>query len=122
MGKRNFKPVDAGASLGSITFIRPSKLAEENRTGVIVEGTYVESIPNQFDDKKSDYKFTDEKGSLIIINGAGNLGFKMKNVNAGDFVQISYNGKKEIKSGKMKGIKAHNFEVLRDEEEESIKG
>ena len=117
MAKRNFKPVDAGASLGSITFIRPSKLAEENKTGIILEGTYVESIPNQFDDKKSDYKFTDEKGGMIVLNGAGNLGFKMKNVNAGDFVQISYNGKKEISKGKMKGVMAHNFEVLRDEEE-----
>ena len=117
MAKRNFKPVDAGASLGSITFIRPAKLAEEKRTGVVVEGTFVESIPNQFDDKKSDYKFTDEKGGMIVLNGAGNLGFKMKNVNAGDFVQISYNGKKEISKGKMKGIMAHNFEVLRDEEE-----
>jgi hypothetical protein len=117
MAKRNFKPVDTGASLGSITFIRPSKLAEEERTGVILEGTYVESIPNQFNENKSDYKFTDESGSLIILNGAGNLDFKMKNVSAGDFVQISYNGKKEIKSGKMKGVKAHNFEVLRDEGE-----
>ena len=117
MAKRNFKPVDAGASLGSITFIRPAKLAEEKRTGVVVEGTFVESIPNQFDDKKSDYKFTDEKGGMIVLNGAGNLGFKMKNVNAGDFVQISYNGKKEISKGKMKGVMAHNFEVLRDEEE-----
>ena len=42
----------------------------------------------------------------------------MKLVNEGDFVQISYNGKKEITKGKMKGIQAHNFEVLRDEEEE----
>ena len=117
MGKRNFKPVDAGASLGSITFIRPSKLAEDGKTGIILEGTYVESLPNQFNKDKLDYKFTDEKGGMIVLNGAGNLGFKMKNVNAGDFVQISYNGKKEIKSGKMKGIKAHNFEVLRDEAE-----
>tara|TARA_R110000824_G_scaffold17339_5_gene70569 strand:+ start:4975 stop:5328 length:354 start_codon:yes stop_codon:yes gene_type:complete len=117
MAKRNFKPVDAGASLGSITFIRPALLAKEERTGIVVEGTYVESLPNQFDDKKSDYKFTDEKGGVTILNGAGNLGFKMKNVNAGDFVQISYNGKKEIKSGKMKGTMAHNFEVLRDEAE-----
>ena len=117
MGKRNFKPVDAGASLGSITFIRPSKLAEESRTGVILEGTFVESLPNQFDSNKLDYKFTDETGGLIVLNGAGNLGFKMKNVNAGDFVQISYNGKKEIAKGKMKGTMAHNFEVLRDEEE-----
>ena len=117
MGKRNFKPVDAGASLGSITFIRPSKLAEESRTGVILEGTFVESLPNQFDSNKLDYKFTDETGGLIVLNGAGNLGFKMKNVNAGDYVQISYNGKKEIAKGKMKGTMAHNFEVLRDEEE-----
>ena len=117
MAKRNFKPVDANASLGSITFIRPAKLAEEGKTGIILEGTYVESLPNQFNDQKSDYKFTDENGGMVVLNGAGNLGFKMKNVNAGDFVQISYNGKKEIKSGKMKGIKAHNFEVLRDEDE-----
>ena len=54
---------------------------------------------------------------MIVLNGAGNLGFKMKNVNAGDYVQISYNGKKEIAKGKMKGTMAHNFEVLRDEEE-----
>jgi len=117
MGKRNFKPVDAGASLGSITFIRPSKLAEEKKTGIVLEGTYVESLPNQFNKDKLDYKFTDEKGGMIVLNGAGNLGFKMKNVNAGDFVQISYNGKKEISKGKMKGTMAHNFEVLRDEEE-----
>jgi len=117
MAKRNFKPVDAGASLGSINFIRPAKLAEENKTGVILEGTFVESLPNQFNDQKSDYKFTDEKGGMTVLNGAGNLGFKMKNINAGDFVQISYNGKKEITKGKMKGVMAHNFEVLRDEEE-----
>tara|TARA_R100001132_G_C3196099_1_gene45741 strand:+ start:63 stop:416 length:354 start_codon:yes stop_codon:yes gene_type:complete len=117
MAKRNFKPVDANASLGSITFIRPSKLAEEKKTGIILEGTFVESLPNQFDSAKSDYKFTDEKGNIIVLNGAGNLGFKMKNVNAGDFVQISYNGKKEISKGKMKGVMAHQFEVLRDEEE-----
>jgi len=117
MGKRNFKPVDAGASLGSITFIRPSKLAEDGKTGIILEGTYVESLPNQFNKDKLDYKFTDEKGGMIVLNGTGNLGFKMKNVNAGDFVQISYNGKKEISKGKMKGTQAHNFEVLRDEEE-----
>ena len=76
MAKRNFKPVDANASLGSITFIRPAKLAEENKTGIILEGTYVESLPNQFNDQKSDYKFTDEKGNMVVLNGAGNLGFK----------------------------------------------
>lgn len=115
MAKRNFKPVE-GMSSG-ITFIRPAKLAEEKKTGIILEGTFVESLPNQFDDKKSDYKFTDEKGNITVLNGAGNLGFMMKSINAGDFVQISYKGKREITNGKMKGVMAHNFEVLRDEEE-----
>ena len=92
-------------------------MAEEGKSGIILEGTFVESLPNQFDKEKLDYKFTDEKGNIVVLNGAGNLTYKMKLVNAGDFVQITYNGKKEIKSGKMKGIKAHNFEVLRDEEE-----
>ena len=113
MAKRNFKPVE-GMSAG-ITFIRPSKLAEEETKGVILEGTYVESLPNQFNSEKSDYKFSDETGNITIINGAGNLGFMMKSINAGDYVQISYHGKKEITKGKMKGVKAHQFEVQRDE-------
>ena len=36
-------------------------------------------------------------------------------INAGDFVQIKYQGKKKIAKGKMEGRLAHSFEVLRDE-------
>ena len=50
MAKRNFKPVDAGASIGSITFISPSRLAEEKKTGVVLAGTFVESLASQFSD------------------------------------------------------------------------
>ena len=117
MGKRNFKsPISREPS--NITFLRPAKLAEENTEGVILEGTFIESLPNQFDDKKSDYKFTDDKGNTVVLNGAGNLGYQMGFINAGDFVQITYNGKKRIEKGKMEGRMAHNFEVLRDEIEE----
>ena len=113
MGKRNFKsPIERETS--NIKFIRPSKLEEP---GVIVEATYVEALPNAFDEKKSDYKFTDEKGNVIILNGAGNLGYQMGFINAGDFVQITYQGKKEISKGKLAGRMAHSFEVLRDEVE-----
>ena len=113
MGKRNFKsPIERETS--NIKFIRPSKLEEP---GVIVEATYVESLPNAFDENKSDYKFTDEKGNIIILNGAGNLGYQMGFINAGDFVQIKYQGKKEISKGKLAGRMAHSFEVLRDEVE-----
>ena len=117
MGKRNFKsPIERETT--NIKFLRPAKLAEENVEGVIVEGTYVEALPNAFDSAKSDYKFTDDKGNTIILNGAGNLGYQMGFINAGDFVQISYNGKKRIEKGKMEGRMAHNFAVLRDEVEE----
>ena len=113
MGKRNFKsPIERETS--NIKFIRPSKLEEP---GVNVEATFVVSLPNAFDENKCDYKFTDEKGNIIILNGAGNLGYQMGFINAGDFVQIKYQGKKEISKGKLAGRMAHSFEVLRDEVE-----
>ena len=106
--KRNFvSPIDAG----NIEFIRPSKL---EKPGVLIEATFVESLPNAFDNNKLDYKFSGDKGKTIILNGAGNLGYQMERINAGDFVQISYEGKKKIESGKMEGRMAHNFKVLVD--------
>jgi hypothetical protein len=100
-----------------LTFIRPSQLAEEAVKGVILEGTYLESMPNPFDNEKLDFKFSDlKKGNTVIINGAGNLGYQMRDISEGSVVQISYNGKKEIKAGKMKGRMAHDFSVLEEEE------
>ncbi len=96
----------------TVTFIRPSKLQADGITGVIVEGTYVESIPNQYDEGKLDYKFEKEDGSIVIVNGGGNLGFKMSKIMIGDYVQLSYEGMKEIKNGKMKGRKSHTFSIL----------
>lgn len=96
----------------SIEFVRPSQLAKDEFEGVILEGTFVESLPNHFDETKSDFKFEKEDGSVVVINGAGNLGYRMKAVSPGDYCQISYEGKKEIASGKMKGKSAHCFDVL----------
>jgi hypothetical protein len=99
-----------------LTFIRPSQLAEEAVKGVILEGTYLESLPNPFDNEKLDFKFSDlKKGNTIILNGAGNLGYQMKGISEGSVVQISYNGKKEIKAGMMKGRMAHDFSVLEED-------
>tara|TARA_B100000029_G_scaffold180448_1_gene178120 strand:- start:423 stop:794 length:372 start_codon:yes stop_codon:yes gene_type:complete len=101
-----------------LTFIRPSKLAEDNVNGVILEGTFIESLPNPFDNEKLDFKFSDLKsGSTVIINGAGNLGYQMKSIPEGSNVQVAYNGKKAIKAGKMKGRMAHDFLVLEEERE-----
>ena len=104
-----------GAVSGSsIEFIRPSKLAAEEVKGVILEGIFVESIPNHFEESKNDFKFEKEDGSTVILNAAGNLGYRMREVNPGDFCQITYNGKLPIENGKMKGKLAHSFEVMVD--------
>ena len=102
--KRNWvSPIETG----NIEFIRPSKL---EKPGVLLEATFVEALPNAFDNGKLDYKF-------IILNGAGNLGYQMERVNAGDFVQISYEGKNKIEKGKMEGRMAHSFKVRIDKPE-----
>jgi hypothetical protein len=99
-------------SEAGIDFIRPSKLSDDDNGKVLVEGTFIESIPNHFDETKLDFKFEREDGNVIIINGAGNLGYRMKAVNSGDIVQVTYQGKQEIQNGKMRGKLAHNFDVL----------
>lgn len=117
MGKRNFKsPLQKEAR--SITFISPSSLAKEEKLGVILEGTYVESSPNTYDENKLDFKFSDDKGNMTVINAGGNLGFQMDSIDVGDYVQVSYNGKKEIVKGKYEGRMAHDFKILVDKPEE----
>lgn len=95
-----------------IEFIRPSELAKEGRTGVLLEGTLIESMPNHYDETKLDFKFEREDGTVVVVNGAGNLMYRMRNVSVGDFCRVEYQGLKVIESGKMKGKESHNFEVL----------
>jgi hypothetical protein len=98
-----------------IEFIRPATLAEEGVSGEILQGTFIEAVQNRYDNAKLDYKFEKEDGKLVIVNGGGNLGYNMKFVNAGDFVQIIYLGKSEISKGPHKGKLSHTFEVNRAE-------
>lgn len=109
--ERVWKKPGQSEEKASIKFVRPSELAKEGFEGVIVEGTFIESFPNHFDNAKLDFKFEQEDGSILVINGAGNLGYRMKEVIPGDFCQVTYLGKKEITTGKMQGRSAHNFEV-----------
>ena len=106
------KPGNTESTGGSIEFIRPKKLSDEGFEGVLFEGTYLESIPNKYDENKNDFKFEKEGGDVVIINGAGNLGYRMKEVSPGDYCQVTYEGKKEITSGKYKGTPSHSFDVL----------
>lgn len=100
-----------GREESQVEFIRPARLHEDGFTGVVLEGTYVESQPNPFNTDKLDFKFELDDGRIKVINGAGNLGYKMSFINAGDYVQVEYEGKQDITKGDYKGKKAHNFEV-----------
>ena len=102
----------------NLRFVRPSQLAEEDFKGVLLEGRFVESMPNPFDNEKLDFKFSDNEDKTVIINGAGNLTYKMKGIEPGAMVQVSYNGKKEISKGNYKGRMAHDFEVMEEDIEE----
>jgi len=106
---RNFKPVKKD----SVEYIRASDLKKDGITGVVVEGTFLSTVPNNIDERKDDFKIEREDGSVVIVNGAGNLGFSMKNVDAGDFIQIKYLGMQEIAKGPHKGRPSHNFEVFK---------
>lgn len=111
MSERTFKPVKTD----SVEYIRASDLKKDGITGVIVEGTFLGTVPNNIDEKKDDFKIEKEDGTVVIVNGAGNLGFSMKAVDAGDFIQINYEGMQEIAKGPHKGRQSHNFTVLKAE-------
>lgn len=117
MSKTVFKPVLSQAdssdnSRGKLNIVRPSALASEGFTGTVVEGIYEGSVPNKFDENKKDYKIRAENGDLTIINETGSLRYQMEKVTVGSLVQINYNGKTKIESGKLAGKGVHNFEVM----------
>lgn len=97
---------------GDIEFVRPSELAKQGFEGVVLEGTFVEATANRLNEHQNDFKFEKEDGSVVVVNGAGNLKYRMKDVSPGDFCRVSYLGMQEISEGKLKGKSAHNFEVL----------
>lgn len=109
MSEKVFKPVNSTAGL---EFIRPSELSKNGVTGEILEGVYKEALKNQIDDNKLDYKFETEDGRTVVLNGAGNLAYQMKDVKPGTLVRINYAGKQTIKTGPRQGKEAHNFLVL----------
>jgi len=113
MSGKNFVSVLENSE-GGIEFIKAKTLADEGTTGLIVEGVFIEAIPNSFDSTKSDYKLETAEGKTVIVNSTASLAFQMKQVDPGTCVQILYNGMKEIKTKKGDMINAHDFSVLRE--------
>jgi len=121
-----------GEEGGALVFVKPADLARAEFTGIVAEGTFLEAVPNNYDETRDDFKILADvaftlkgidkdgdlytkdvaKGDTLVINGAGNLNYLMKSVSPGKLCQINYNGKTEIEKGKFQGKLAHNFEVM----------
>ncbi len=97
--------------LPQLDFIRPSKLTDNDAGKVLVEGLYLGPVANEMT-KKNDFKFQLENGSQVIINGAGNLGYRMSNIATNTVVQVIYSGRNKIAKGPMAGKMSHGFSVL----------
>ena len=101
---------------GTLKFLRASELAKTGVTGVIAEGTFEGTMPNNMEPTKLDFKIRDAEGNLTVVNTAGNLSFRMaeaidNGLIEGGGVRISYNGKKMSTKGKLKGKELHSFDV-----------
>lgn len=125
-----------GSDDSSLHFIRPAELNRANFKGVVAEGVFEEALVNQLDASKKDFRvkldtavevtsetsngdaktIKADAGDTVVINGAGNLGYLMSKVPAGELCRISYNGMIIAKSGPRKGKEVHSFEVLFGEE------
>ena len=106
--ERNLKRV--GGDLPSLSFIRPSKLTDADVGSTLVDGIFIGTVANEMT-KKNDFKFQLEDGSQVIINGSGNLGYKMKDIALNSVVVVRYAGKNKIAKGPMAGKMSHGFEV-----------
>lgn len=108
--KREFKKPE-GAVAG-LRFIKAKQLADDGISGVILEGEFVGTIKNTFDESKNDFKFKLDDGNTVIINSTGSLTQEMKLIKPSDYVQVSYLGMDKLTKGKMKGKSYHKFQVL----------
>lgn len=96
-----------------IEFVSPAKLDQQEFKGLVVEGEYVGTVPNQYNEDAPSFKFVKNDETVAVINSCGSLKYQMSLVSIGDTVQIIYKGKNTAKSGKLKGKAIHEFEVLK---------
>lgn len=77
----------------------------------ILEGTFIREIAGKYG---AQFEFEDKEGEIVVLNGAGQLKYKMGFVKENDKVKVIYEGEEILTSGNMKGKSAHQFTVLRD--------
>jgi hypothetical protein len=108
MSESKYKTVELE---GSVKYIKPKELADNQFSGVILQGIYEGTIPDNFDESKNNFKFTDLNGDTVIINGTGKLAKLLSRVDEGSSVEVKYLGMEKIEKGKMAGKSAHDWTV-----------
>lgn len=119
--ERNLVPAVANENINTIyTKLRALNDAEIAKgiyaslgAGESVSGIYQSSAVDNYG--KTAYSIELASGKTQVVTGAGNLGRQMAEVAPGTYVQITYNGKQEMKTGQWAGKESHNFSVLKEQ-------
>lgn len=75
---------------------------------VLVEGTFRREFEGKFG---TQYEFQKDDGEIVVLNGSGQLKYKMDFVKPNSKVKVVYDGEVTLTKGKMKGKSAHQFKV-----------
>jgi len=89
------------------------KFAECEIGEVLVEGEYHREVQGKYGIQ---YEFLNIDGEVHVLNGSGQLKYKMDFIREGDKVKITYEGSELLTKGPMAGKSAHQFKILRDDD------
>lgn len=77
----------------------------------LVNGKFLREITGKYG---AQFEFEQEDGNIVVLNGSGQLKYKMDFIQPNDRVKVVYEGEVVLDSGMMKGKTAHQFTVMRD--------
>jgi hypothetical protein len=77
---------------------------------VLVEGIYNKEFIGRYGVQ---YEFKADNGTFVVLNGSGQLRYKMEFVRPGDYVKIVYDGSTKLDSGNFKGQDCHQFKLFK---------
>jgi hypothetical protein len=93
------------ATMSDVEYIKWAEV----EVGTLFEGIFMRTSESKF--KTLNLHF-DIEGNDIVLPASGILKSKMKKVNIGDNVQVTYLGMVPLESGDFKGKEAHDFTVF----------
>jgi hypothetical protein len=96
MGTR-FKPV----GVGDRTYLKPGSYE-------VIEGTWIKEESSEFG---PNYHISTTDKGVVILNSTRQMVYLFSQINIGDYIRLTYKGKKRMEKGPNKGKDAHQFEL-----------